>query len=127
MKDVGGVCVRHPPCAGARAPEDKDEGKRSFPLWPGPTTFLIMIAEVLPSVSNCLSRSLFRITVRSAVASSCSSGVVFPPRKRREFTRARWRSETQGPCPMVSLRIEQLSLGNGKDTKLKLIKHDEAL
>ena len=42
--------MRHPPCAGARAPKDKDEGKRPFPLWPGPTTFLIMIAEVLPSV-----------------------------------------------------------------------------
>ena len=74
--------------------------KTRIPLWSGPTTFVIMIAEVLPSVSNCLSRSLFRITVRSAVAGSCFSGAVFPPRKRREFTQARRRSETQGPCPM---------------------------
>ena len=50
MKYVGRVCICHPPCAGARTPEDKDEGKRSFPLWSGPTTFLIMIAEVLPSL-----------------------------------------------------------------------------
>ena len=71
MKDVGGVCMRHPPCAGAFAPEDEDKEKRSFPLWAGQTTFLIVIAEVLPSVSNRLSRSPFRITVRSAVASSC--------------------------------------------------------
>ena len=44
------VCMRHLPCAGARAPEDKYGGKRPFPLWPGPTTFLIMTDEVLPSV-----------------------------------------------------------------------------
>ena len=53
-----------------------------------------------PQRSSCLSRSLLRTTVRSAVASSCFTGVVFPPRKRREFTRARRRSEAQGPRPV---------------------------
>ena len=70
MKDVGGVCVRHPPCAGARAPEDKDKGKRPFPLWPGPTTFLVMIAAVLPSAPNCISRSLFRRNIGATAALS---------------------------------------------------------
>ena len=78
MKDVGCVCMRHPACAGAFAPEDEDKEKRSFPLWVGQMTFLIAIAEVLPSVSNRLSRSLFRITVRSAVswANSCFSSAL---------------------------------------------------
>ena len=104
MKDVGGVCMRHPPCAGAFAPEDEDKEKRSFPLWPGQTTLLIVIAEVLPSVSNRLSRSLFRITVRSAVASSCfSSALSFRQGNERNLPERGGAQRPRALAPWVSL------------------------
>ena len=100
MKDVGGVCMRHPPCSGAFAPEDEDKEKRSFPLWPGQTTLLIVIAEVLPSVSNHLSRSPFRITV----ASSCfSSALSFRQGNERNLPERGGAQRPRALAPWVSL------------------------
>ena len=104
MKDVGGVCMRHPPCAGAFAPEDEDKEKRSFPLWAGQTTFLIVIAEVIPSAPNRLSRSPFRITVRSAVASSCfSSALSFRQGNERNLPKRDGAQRPRALAPWVSL------------------------
>ena len=50
MEDVGIVCMRHPPCAGARHLKVRIEGSRCFPLWARATTFPIVIAKALPSV-----------------------------------------------------------------------------